>query len=530
MTESLGVYIPATIFQRFVSLGRMLLFVYLLREAGYGLWGLGVVTFTMTSSLVTLGSHHGLVRYISFYEARGQLQEFYRRVRFLILALAVAITAVALLGSDLLVLLTRSRVSQVEHHHQLHLCWAALTNAGLLGLYHNMLGFLVGMRRYRAVSALEVTFAACFTILGVGALTVTADPLWLMFAHFISVLIVFVAGMFLLQLALKSPEAITEASGSAARTKETLIPEPDSDAVGIDSAMPLPVRKVEAAEPIGLKGCFARVLRFGFVATIAAFLWQGAGYTSFLMTSRKYGEVKAGIFFAFLPMGQAILALSNAVSAVIFAHVAKLWETGERRPAIFVLQTAYKALVLATMTLAVLLYVTSQWWVKIFPAGFHNGLVLLGGLLLFFQASIHLSLLNILAWLHERPVIAVIAPLLSIAMIVPLAIRWMNRYGPEGAALASGVGMYAGMIVVSLGYFLIVRAKFQISTYLLMAAPAMLLLSKWTLGLVWIAVLIVTIFTTWLLDSRQKQILSSSGRRILKRFMPARIRRGATSA
>ncbi len=524
MTESLSIYVPATILQRFVSLGRMLLFVYLLREAGYGLWGLGVVTFTMVSSLVTLGSNHGLVRYVSFYEARGQLQAFYRRVRFLILALAVAITAVALAGSDILVFLTRSPASQVDDHHQLHLCWAALANAGLMGLYHNMLGFLTGMRRYRAVSALEVAFAICFTISGFSVLVVTHDPLWLMIAHFVSVLTVFVAGMFLLQLALKLPEAVVEPSGSAARTKETLIPEPDSDAEGLDSAMPLPVRKADAAEPVGLKGCFARVLRFGFVATIAAFIWQGAGYASFLLTSRKYGEAKAGIFFAFLPMGQAILALSNATCAVIFAHVTRHWENGERRLAVSLLETTYKALVLATMTLVVALYVTSQWWVKIFPGGFHNGLVLLGGLLLFFQASIHLALLNILAWLHERPVIAAIAPLLSIAIIVPLAIHWMNRSGPEGAALASGVGMYTAMITVSLAYFLIVRARFRISTYLLMAAPAMLLLSKWTLGLVWIAVLIVTISTTWLLDARQKRILSSSGRRILKRLRPARTR------
>lgn len=531
MTESLSVYVPATVFQRFLGLGRMLLFVYLLKEAGYGLWGLGVVTFTMASSLVTLGSHHGLVRYVSFYEARGQLQAFYRRMRFFILGCAVALTAAALAGSDILVALTRSGVSQVGYHHQLHICWAALANAGLLGLYHNMLGFLVGMRRYRAVSVLEIAFAVCFTILGVGVLGVKADPLGLMVVHFISVAVVFVAGMFLLQLAVKSPAATAAPDKPAARPEETLIPEPDSDAVGLDSAMPLPVRQAEAAEPAGLDGCFGRVLRFGFVATIAGFLWQGAGYVSFLLTSRRYGEARAGIFFAFLPLGQSMMALANAARAVIFTHVAKLWESGERRPAVFVLQTAYKALVLATMTLAVVLYVTSQWWVKILPAGFHEGLILLGGLLLFFQASIHLALLNTLARLHERPIVVAIAPLLGGAMIVPLALWWMETMeSPAGAALAAGVGMYAGMMVVSLGYFLIVRARLQSSTYFLMAVPAALLLPKWTLGLVWIAVLIVTIFTPWLLDARQKRIFSSSGRRILKRFRPAGTRRGATSA
>ncbi len=533
MTESLSVYVPATIFQRFLGLGRMLLFVYLLKETGYGLWGLGVVIFTMASSLVTLGSHHGLVRYVSFYEARGQLQAFYRRIRLLILGFAVVLTGAALVGSDILVDLTRSKVSQVGYHHQLHLCWAALANAGLLGLYHNMLGFLVGMRRYRAVSVLEVAFAVCFTALGVGVLFIADDPMGLMIAHFISVAVVFVAGMFLLQLAVKSPPVIVAPDKPSARPEETLIPEPDSDAVGLDTAMPLPARQVRAGEPAGLDGCFARVLRFGFVATIAGFLWQGAGYVSFLRTSRKYGEAEAGVFFAFLPVGQSLMALANAARAVIFAHVARHWESGERRLAVSLLETTYKALVLGTMTLAVVLYVTSQWWVKVLPSGFHDGLCLLGGLLLFFQASIHLALLNTLARLHERPVVVVIGPLWSVAIIVPLSLWWIERCGPAGAALAAGVGMYAGMMAVSLVYFLIVRARFRPSTYFLLAVPALLLIPMrmlWLIGLIWIAVLIVTISTTWLLDARQKQILSSSGRRILKRFRPAGTRGGATSA
>lgn len=528
MTESLGVYIPATVFQRFLGLGRMLLFVYLLKEAGYGLWGLGVVVFTMASSLVTLGSHHGLVRYVSFYEARGQLQAFYRRMRFFILACAVALTAAALAGSDALVGLARSRIAEVDYQRQLHLCWAALINAGLLGLYHNMLGFLVGMRRYRAVSVLEVAFAVCFTILGGGVLLVRADPMGLMIAHFIAVAVVLVAGMFLLQLAMKSPETPAETARLADQPGETLIPEPDSDAVGLDAAMPLPVRQATAAEPTGIDGCFARVLQFGFVATIAGFLWQGAGYVTFLMTSRRYGKAKAGVFFAFLPVGQSIMALANAARAVIFTHVARLWESGERRMAVALLETTYKALVLGTMTLAVMLYVTSQWWVKILPAGFRDGLSLLGGLLLFFQASIHLALLNTLSRLHERPIVIAIAPLLGAAAIVPMAILWMDKSGPEGAAMAAGVGMYVGMMTVSLAYFLIVRTRMHISTYFLLAVPVVLLLSKWVLGLVWITVLIVTIFTTWLLDARQKRILACSLGRILKRLRTAGSRRPAS--
>ncbi len=529
MTESLGVYVPTTVLRQVLGVGRMLLFVYLLQEAGYGLWGLGVAIFTLASSLVTLGSHHGLVRYVSFHEARGQLQEFYRRMRWRVLACAAVLTVAAFAGSDVITRMVMvSRSGAADYHQQLRICRAALANAALLGLYHNMLGFLVGMRRYRVVSVLELLFAVLFTALGIAAILAAPEVVALLAAHFIALAVVFVAGMFLLHRAVKSlDEGVPSGPG------RSRISDPESDTAELDVASPPPdMEKTDSIqEESSLDGFFARVLRFGFIAALAGFLWQGAGYVSFLLTSRRYGQAQAGVFFAFLPLGQSIMVLANAARAVIFAHVAKIWETGEHKPAIFILETAYKALVIGTMSLTVLLYVTSPAWVKVLPEGFREGLTLLGGLLLFFQASIHLALLNSLARLHERPIVVALGPLVGGVVIVVLAQWWMERYGPAGAALAAGVGMYAGMMVVSLAYFLTVRVRLHMSTYFVLAVPIMLLLPLWEIGLVWIAVLFVTISTTWMLNSRQKRIIGSSIRRIYGRIgLIKRPRFGASEA
>ena len=49
MTEALGVYVPAMIFQKAVGLGRVVLFAYFLAhvQEQYGLWSLGMLIVTV---------------------------------------------------------------------------------------------------------------------------------------------------------------------------------------------------------------------------------------------------------------------------------------------------------------------------------------------------------------------------------------------------------------------------------------------------------------------------------------------------
>ncbi|HUU59918.1 MAG TPA: oligosaccharide flippase family protein, partial [Phycisphaerae bacterium] len=97
---SLGVYIPAVAAQKAMGLLRVLIFTYFLSKVEFGLWGLGMMIFNIAALVVTLGSNNGLVRYVSHYEARGRLQTFYRRARWVILGLGLILTGIGLLGSE----------------------------------------------------------------------------------------------------------------------------------------------------------------------------------------------------------------------------------------------------------------------------------------------------------------------------------------------------------------------------------------------------------------------------------------------
>ena len=83
MTDAMGVFVTAMLFQKGLGLARVFLFLYLMKEARaqYGLWGVGMMVFTVAGRFMSLGVNQGLARYVSYYEAGGLLEAFYRRLR-----------------------------------------------------------------------------------------------------------------------------------------------------------------------------------------------------------------------------------------------------------------------------------------------------------------------------------------------------------------------------------------------------------------------------------------------------------------
>ena len=488
IVDSLGVYLPSKIIQKAVGFARLLLFMYLMSRDQYGLWGLGMAVFTIAAPLLTLGSHHGLTRYASLYEARGQLKAFYRRMLWCVVLVTVPTTALALAGSDLithLVIVSHRRAADITYTHQRLICWAALANAMVLALYYNMLAILSGLRTYRLAAVVELLFALAFAAVGIGILHVSASGLAVLLAHLAALVISLVFGMIVLHL-------------------------------GIDTLADQAPQRAETDAAGTVKGAFPRVLRFGLVALIGSTLWAWAGYVSFWLTNKTRGTAEGGVYHAFLSLGQPVVFVADAIWAVVFTHVARRWESHQRGTALAVLETAFKAVAMTMMTLTILLYAAAPALAWVLPARFLGGLDLLGGLLLFFQVMIHLALLTILAKLHERPLVIAVAALAAIAANVALAMLWMPARGAAGAALAAGVGVYAAYAMVTAVYVLLCRVRLAWNTWLVLAAPALLLLPVQVAAIAWAGVCAVTTMTHVMFSHREKQLLVSFDQRLYR--------------
>jgi len=510
--DSLGVYVPALVFHKLLALGRVVLFVYLMDQVQIGLWGLGAMIFTIGSSAVTLGSHHGITRYVSFYEARGQLEAFYRRVRLGVSALALGVTALAAAAAgpltDLLIA-PREGAAAVGRGEQVLVCLLALANVAVMALYQNLVSFLTGMRVYRFVSVVEVAYSVVFTALGAAALAAWPTASAALLAHLASGMLLVVAGAAVLQVGLRRAGA-----GEAAAEAVALAPASGADeapAAGPDWAL----RPPDAAA--GPPGALRRVLRFGAVNLLGGVLWLAAGYVSFWLASKEYGQAEAGLFNAFLRLGQPLALLANAAWAVVFTHVARRWEQGQPKWALQALQTAYKGVALSVTTLTLVAHVTAPLWVRVLPAEYHRGLGLVGGLLMFFQVVTNLSLVAMLAKLRERPAVIALTALGGAAANVALARWWMPAAGAAGAAWAAGAGMYVGGTAVGAAYLLAARIRLGAGTWLVLLSPAvlgLLAVSVPAAAGAWAAVLAAAVLTPWVFSRHEKALIRAFAARL----------------
>lgn len=512
LADSMTVYVPAMVLQKAIGMGRVVLFTYILTKAEFGLWTLAAMIFSIAAPLLTLGSNQGLARYVSYYEAHGHLRSFYRRIRWCILILAMGLGTLAFVGSPLItryVIMSKVKVELTFDQQQL-LCIAALANALLLALHHSMIGFMNGMRTYRLVSASEIFFAIMFTVFAMAAI-VYPTGLALCTAHGVALLVTLIFEAILLHVAVERLGTVV------IEPAEKIIAAPDSETEEVVTADIRDISK--ESEPKTVGGCFQRMLHYSLPAVFATLLAQLVLYVSFGITNRRYGKEFGGEYGVFLLLSQPIVFLANAAWAVVFTHIARHWESSDRRAAVLVLETAYKAVAIAMMTMAVGIYVSSPLWVRILPDKYQNGIYLLGGLLLFFQTLTHLAIMTIMAKLRETPIMIALVWAVALAVNIVLAELWMGSDPRDGmiyAAKAAGLGMYLGGGLVTVAYLLITRSRLHLSTYIVLACPIILLLPFWVTAAAWAAILVIAMFTPWLFNHRQKQLIAVAVGRLRK--------------
>jgi O-antigen/teichoic acid export membrane protein len=519
----MSVYLPAMVLQKALGMGRLILLTRFLSSAEMGDWGLGLMIFTLGAPLVTLGANHSLVRYVSLFEVRGMLGEFYRKACWWVVILAVILTAAGvmvcqpLLEAAIFVKVKFLGADVVPQPFPWRLAIAILCNVGLMGVYISMMSFIYGLRVYRLASVLEVMFTAMFSVLALTFCYVWPSALTMLWTHAAALGIVVVVGILYLNVAVRrlcQPDVRQEVAPELAGPVPM---EPSADADSVAVGIPIQASRDTAEIKQRDVPAFSQVLKFGLLAMVGSLIWCGAGYISFFMIYMRWGDKHAGPFMVIMRLSQPIIFIANAVWGVLFAHVASRWEKGDRRGAMFVLETAYKSVTLVMMTLAMLIYLASPLWIRVLAEDYQY-VTYVSGLLTFYMTVCNMTLLTILAKLHERPIVIALAALAGGGMIAILAALWMPIYGAliwgeVGAARAAGVGMYFGGGMVTLVYLLSSRTRLHDSTYFVFGTPVLLLLPAKIVAPIWAVVLPVCVFSSWVFTSRQKQVLRETMRK-----------------
>ena len=503
--ELMGIHVSVTILQRFLGLIRVLVLAWMLAPEHMALWGLGVMVFAVLGPLMTLGTDTGTERYVSLFETRGRLKLFYRRMRFGVLALVLLVGAGLLVNARSITAFLISAgkgVPGVTRDRQVLICWLALVNAMLLALYLNVLSFLKGMRIYRVVSVVHILFGVLFTVMAAGVLWVRPTAAAALVTHAAALGITLVAALGFLHF------GIVLAGGHRRRSRDR---RKKPRAGHVDRRAPTPEQKLP-------RNLFGRLVTFGLISVLGTALWSANSYISFYMLYRnqELPKSQAGVFFVFMRLAYPVVLLAQAAWAVLFVHVARRWESGRRDKAMDVLETTYKGIALAIMTLAVIVYATAPYWVLILKSQYHCGAGLVGPLMMSFLSVAFMALMTMIARLHERPAVIAAAAMLSGAANVILGSAWIGRYGVTGAAYAAGVGMFIGVGVVSCVYFLAARIRLHWSTIAVLPLPAILLLPPWAAAAGWALAVAVTLTTPLVFTKDQKKTLIAGIRTVGK--------------
>ncbi|MCE5278806.1 MAG: hypothetical protein ABFD92_02665 [Planctomycetaceae bacterium] len=510
IADSLGVYLPSMLFQRGLGLLRTLLFMYMIPAVQFNFWFAGSMIFDLGSQIIALGANHGLTRYVSLHEAQGQLQTFYRRVR-LTVAISCLVAAAAAMGAlDFITEHTLLPAGALagDHPYERWVCAAALVNALLLALYLNMLGFMYGLRTYRLIAATETFSGVLFLLLALGALTLWRSGLAILIAHAASVAVAVAVGTLMLNAAVR--RLAPAAARLAPRDPEVVL-----DPISVEDEPEVAVASPSAKRPQAPSraGSLWQLYQFGAIILAGNLLWRVLTYLSYRITNKHYGGDVSAIFGGLLRFTQSIEFLATAVFMVVFTHVVKRWQEDRRDIAMSVLQVSYKTVGLAVGTVAVVAYVSAPMWVRILPAAYQqDSALLVGGQLLFFFSAANLSLLNMVARLHERPLVPMLMAATAGAINLLLGFYWVTladgpTQGAIRAAWAMGVAMFGGGLLVAVPYLLISRSRLELSMYVILASPVVLLLPQLTAGPVWIGLLLVVIFTGWIISDQQKRLI-----------------------
>lgn len=519
IAQSMSVYLPSMVLQKALGMARVILFTYLVSRQQMGVWSSGVMLFILGAPLVSLGANHAMARYVSTYETRGQLVEFYRRSCVFVLLLVVGVTTICMLGWEFIrpALERLGLASDLLVLRDANIRLAVVGNLVLMALYIAQISFMYGLRTYTLVSIMEVAFSVIFTVWGVVWVTFEPGALSLLLAHLGSLAAVMILSFWLMGLAVHRI-AKQQAGGEAAQQTDVEIePTPGAEGDAVSTTIPLDAAK----QPTNIR--WLRILRYGLVGMVGTLIWQCSQFVSYFMVLHRYREISAGSFWVMMQFAQPLVFLGNAAWAVLFSHVARKWEGGDRDGAMFMLETSYKAVALVIMTFSVLLYATSPWWINVLNWRYHHGFYYLSGMLTFFLTMSNLTMLAIPARLHEKPIVIAFGATAGAIANGVLAAWWMPAWGEVGAARAAGVGMFFGGGLVMLVYLLVSNTRLSDSTYFVLGTPVLLLLPTYVVGPLWALILPVCVFSPWIFDEKQKKVLSHTIRKSLdmvNRFLP----------
>ncbi|MCH8253318.1 MAG: hypothetical protein IID36_12795 [Planctomycetes bacterium] len=442
---SMGVSAIATVVQRAVGFGRGVALAWLISQAQFGLFGVALLTLNVLLPLCSIGLHEGIARYAAFHEAGGTLKRFALRV-CLLLAGVTAATATALwvfsepLGG---VLFSSTQTSLTGANGdsgaagQMGLARAVACCTAALAAYHAMLGFLRGLRMFRAHAGAEVFSASLFTALAIGGAYLgfdTAESLVWSYAVSSLVTVLILLGPLIAR--------VTAATATTSPNHSTPTPRED------DAQSPTAKRPAAPAQPPGAdlsrdRTSTSRLITFSLWSAATAITWHATSYFPMWYLLKVSDAAAVGTFHAVRMLTQFVQVGAVMMTMVIAGHATRDWEHRGREFALPRLALMTKLALVAILATATALSLLRPILLRLFPAGFAAGSAAYDPLLLFFLLSGAVGLIAVRLNLVEKP------RLVFVAWLVGMSVNVATVFAMLGSPTSSGIAATEAIVAAA---------------------------------------------------------------------------------
>jgi len=425
---SVGVNTLAQAAVRGIGLVRNWAIAWLISAQQLGMFGVSMLVLNVLLPLCAAGLYEGVARYAPAHEAAGGLPRFARRAATMALSIAGCVTAILLLAAAPVgrFLFTgaaemSAEVDAVPLDETAALMRASTVCAFTLALYHLLIGFLRGMRMFRAVSVAELLTAVVFTLLAViGAWLGRATAATLIWCYALATILSFV---------LLGP--------------------------GLYGAMKSAPSKSPTEQPPAQT---SRLIRFSLWSAGTAITWHAMLLYPMWYLLKTTDRETAGFFFGVRIIAHVVQYFGVLLTMVVYSHAARSWEHEGPQATMPRLEWLTRASLLGLLIAATALSVCKPILIRLFPAGFVEGAVAYDPLLTLFLLSGVVGLLTIRLNLVEKSRLVFWSWLVGVAVNIVAAYCLLGEPGGSsvgstsaalsGAAWSGVFGVGAALVVV----------------------------------------------------------------------------------
>jgi len=427
---------------RLVGFVRTAALAWMIPQAEFGLFGVALLIVNVLLPVCTGGLYEGVMRHVPFHESSGTLRRFLIKTSAWLLGILAGATTILFFAaepcgsfffSEAASPATVDRGISAVSGSPSGLLRASLVCVVGLGVYQTLLGWFKGLRMFRALAAAEVVSSVLFAGLALGAAYQGfTSARAMIFAY---------AGACAVTVVVFAPGLITRLGAGRAESNQ-----------GPDRIEP--DQSTELRSP-GVRSY--RLVSYSAWAAGTALAWHAMSYYPMWYLLKVSNGTTVGAFHAVRTITQLTQVGAAMLTAVVAAHVTRVWEHRGRDAAMPRLDLLTKAVLILLLIGATVLSMLRPLIMRLFPASFASGAVAYDALLMFFLLVGVVGLVAVRLNLVEKPRLVLAAWLVGAVVNVFFThgmVRAASHAAGEiqagalsSAAWASVSGMLAATIV-----------------------------------------------------------------------------------